>query len=117
MSPDILSDGTGELEPLPHLFVDGPFWKYRIGALSSEPRRMIGSENIVARSENGIFLRILHLFLDGSSQWMLGRNATSRANIIQLDENVIALLGPDKVRLRIKLIDHDYHLWFPKSMV
>lgn len=61
-------------------------WKqYRIGEQASESSAKPGAIDITAMLPDNICLNICHLVLDGSSQWVAGRNLTSRGNSLQID--------------------------------
>lgn len=62
-------------------------------------------------SSHGTILSIRHLVLDGSSQWVVGRNLTSRKNILQFDANVMIVPGAHNISVNLPLFDHELHIY------
>lgn len=77
---------------------------------------MFGPVLLTARRKSGLAPAIRHLVLDGSSQWVVGRNVTSRANILQLDGSCIELPGPHRGRVRLLLHEDKFHLYLDSSL-
>lgn len=60
-----------------------------------------------AITDDGNTLRINHLVLDGASQWVIGRNVTSRANIENVGRRALVFPLEGKEDL-ISLVDHRF---------
>ena len=58
---------------------------------------------------------ICHLFLEGSSQWIVGRNMTRRSDILHDGQNCIRFTAQDGTYEFVSLIDHDMHSYIPRS--
>lgn len=106
-----LVGGTVSLEDIPSELDGCIFWQFGNGEHASPRRRIIGSVvlNIVTDSMNRITIR--HLVIEGSSQWILGRNITLLCNIIHLGRH--ALQMPCGESEYISLIDFDRHSHVP----
>lgn len=101
---------NGNFEKLPELVLLRPFWKYGIGSHASKSRRIIGSVLISARSDQGDEINIRHLVIEGSSQWVTGRNVTQKCNIVRIGKNELEL--PDNSGT-ISLNNHDLNCYIP----
>lgn len=55
--------------------------------------------------QNGEQVRIRHLLIEGSSQWVVGRNVTSKCDIQHINGNFLKLPNGNKV----SLIEKDMH--------
>lgn len=58
-------------------------------------------------------LDIRHFVLDGSRQWIVGRNATSRANILLLDYQCLERPGSNGSHVRVPLYESNNHIYRP----
>eukprot|EP00171_Calliarthron_tuberculosum_P000101 IDg101t1 len=60
-------------------------------------------------------VRVRHLIIQGSSQWVIGRNVTKHCNIIHINGNKLQLPVKDDQdeNLTIELADHDMHCFVP----
>ena len=77
----IMPTWDGKLQPIPEPIADRPFWQYGKGQHASARRPILGSVMLSITSEEGTVINIRHLRIDGSSQWLIGRNVTTKANI------------------------------------
>ena len=114
----VCPEWTGELDPIPDAVADRPYWQYGIGDHSSQSKKIIGSVMFKARTHQGGFVQIRHLVIEGSSQWVVGRNVTNYCNILHIDENTL-ILPPDasgNSKGSITLVDHDMHTYIPHSV-
>ena len=77
------------INPIPSSLQGHTHWQYGTGRHSSAARRILGSIVLNALTDTGTTVNIRHLVLDGSSQWVIGRNVTSKANIRHLQNDAI----------------------------
>lgn len=66
---------------------------------------------------DGTSLLIRHLVLEGSGECSIGSNFTSSSIVIHLYDNYIIIPGPDSMRVAIRLIDNDDHLYLPCTLL
>lgn len=104
------------LDPIPEAFRDRPFWQYGAGKHSSDIRPIIGSVLVNIYAGKNVIIKVRHLVLSGSSQWVFGRNITSKSNIMQLNNAGMVIPGPDSERIRLPIIEHDMHIYLPLSL-
>lgn len=70
---------------------------------------------LIAVSDSGTLVNVRHLFIEGTSQWVIGRNVTCICSIIHIGHNVLQLpedpndADPDF----ISLVDHGLHSYVP----
>lgn len=107
---------TGELDPVLVQVAACPHWRYAEGSYASPSRFMIGSVHTAASTQSDVTLTICHCVHDGSSQWVSGRNVTSKANIPQLDGNSIELPNPSLGRLQLPFIERNSNLYLATSL-
>lgn len=67
----------------------------------------IGSVVLYLVTDSSSLIAVRHIVIEGSSQWILGRNITRRCNIIHLDRHVLQL--PCSKSEYISLIDFNRH--------
>lgn len=67
------------LDPIPSSMYQYKWWKFGSGKQSSAKRLITGSVNVTVMTDNNNTVRIIYLVLQGSSQWVVGKNA-SRAS-------------------------------------
>lgn len=77
---------NGILDPIPDATRDKPFRQYDTRTHANPRRKIIGSIMLSAIYNQSIPVEILHLFLEGSSQWVISRNATRSCNINHVDD-------------------------------
>ena len=77
---------------------------------------MLVSVLISAKSDQGVPLQIRHLIIEGSSQWVIGRNVTRFCNIHHFDRNCLMFRSPvsDEL-LSMSLYDVGDHCYLPFS--
>ena len=83
------------LTPIPDALDGHTHWQYGTEEHSSSRRRILGSVMFTATSDSGLNVFIRHLFLDGSSQWVIGKNVTQKANILQIGKNALQFIVDD----------------------
>jgi len=106
----VCPEWTGGYGMLPDIVKNRPYWQYGIGSHASKSRRIIGSVVITARSDQGGDVSIRHLVIQGSSQWIIGRNVTSSCNMVRIGRNVLELPGNSGT---VSLVNHDLHCYVP----
>ena len=89
-------------------------WQYGIGQHSSAPRRILGSVLLSAQADSGRKVNIRHLVLDGSSQWVIGRNVTSNANLIHVGKNALQIVK-DGITNHISMVNRKFLSYVPLS--
>ena len=67
----------------------------------------MGSIVLTTTSDKNIPVQITHLVLDGSAQWVIGRNVTSRSNIEHIEQNALVFVA-DGERDSISIIDDNF---------
>ena len=81
-----------EIDPMPSCLENATQWQYGSGEHSSAPRKILGSYVLTLISDNGNEVRIRHLVLDGSSQWVIGKNVTGKCDILHAKQNALSLI-------------------------
>ncbi|CAN8063104.1 unnamed protein product [Agarophyton chilense] len=87
----VCPDWNGNLDPIPDTIADRPNWQYGSGNHKSEPRRILGSIVLSARSNACNSANVRRVVVEGSTQWVIGRNVTQYCNIMHLHGNVFQL--------------------------
>lgn len=85
------TDADTELEDLPNTLRGKTHWQYGQGEHSSLSRKMLGSVILNLKTDSGTIVNIRHVVIEGSSQWVIGRNVTSIVNIIHIGRNAIEI--------------------------
>ena len=96
-----------ELDNIPKRLDVHTHWQYGTGEHSSPRRRILGSIVLTAIADSGRKVLITHLVLEGSSQWVIGRNVTRNANLEHIGRNAISFVV-DNVPESITLTDHQF---------
>ena len=107
----LLPNWDGVLDPIPDKLASRPFWQYGVGDHASQAKPILGSVLLQAVTDDGVPVSIRHLVIEGSSQWIIGRNVTRNVDIIHSNGNCLKL----KNGSIITLIDHDLHSYVPYS--
>ena len=118
IQPLIAPNWNGSFDPLPDSISDRPYWQYGSGQHSSDPRKIIGSVCLTVRSNAGRSVVIRHLVIDGSSQWVIGRNIVRKCNLLYDQQNILQLPAytDSGEREFIPLIDDDMHSYIAYEM-
>lgn len=95
------------LETIPESLKEHTHCQYGTGRHASPARRILESIVLTAESDNRNPVRITHLLLDGSSQWVIGRNVTRKANIEHINRNALVFMIGDH-RDYISLVYHNF---------
>jgi len=110
IQPMILPEWNGKFDALPDSIKERPFWQYGSGSHSSPFRKIIGSILIPGKSNEGADIYVRHLVIEGSTQWLIGRNLTNCCDIIRIGKNELVLPhGCGTITLK----DHDLHCFVP----
>lgn len=115
IQPFVVPDWNGSLDPLPEIIQDRPWWQYGQGRHASAAKRILGAVMITVTSDLGNPVQINHLIIDGSSQWIVGRNVTRRCKIDHMEDNKMELPKFNKTDPTdsISLVDYDLHSYIP----
>lgn len=118
IQPFLVPDWSGTFDPLPDTVIDRPCWQYGTGAHSSGVRKIVGSVFFSATSDQGYPIKIKHLIIEGSSQWVIGRNVTKYCDIIRIGGNALKLPveNDGSGATFISLVDHDLHCYIPHEV-
>jgi len=101
----VLPDWNNKLDPLPSTIASRPYWQYGTGEHSSDARKILGSVMLQACDDYGDKINIRHLVIDGSSQWVIGRNVTKHCDIQHIGGQFLNFPNGSK----ISLIERDMH--------
>lgn len=111
LAPYLLPAWNELYEPLPPDLADFPYCQYGSGEHASAARKMLGSVVLSATTNQGTIVNIRHLVIEGSSQWVVGRNVSRHCNIDHIYRN--ALILPASLESYISLVDHGFHSYIP----
>lgn len=95
------------LDPISAALSGYTSWQYGTGSHASQPRDILWSIVLTANTDNCNQVRIRHLVLDGSSQWVVGRNVTSKANIENIGRNALVFAANGKEDF-ISIVNHNF---------
>ena len=98
---------NSELDPLSDSISDRSHEQYGSGNHSSDSRPMLGSIIITACLNEETNVKIRHVAIDGSSQWMNGRNVTAKCDIKHSDGNYLKISND----LKISIQNFDLHFY------
>ena len=110
MQPLLLPKWNGKLDPVPDHLSSYKFWQYGSGEHASASRKIIGSVSLTAHTNNNHDVQIKHLIIEGSSQWVVGRNVTRRCNINHANGNTLQI---PQINDYISLADNNFHSHIP----
>eukprot|EP00171_Calliarthron_tuberculosum_P017605 IDg17605t1 len=109
----ILPTWSGKLDPIPNNISPVSYWQYGSGQHASDSRKILGSVMLPAKTNEDTIIYICHLIIQGSSQWVIGRNVTKMCNIVHFNGNYIQIPYPDGTTGTISLTDQEYHSFVP----
>lgn len=113
----IMLTWDGTLDELPDLIRSRPYWQYGNGQHASQKRRILGPAVLTTQSDQGIQINIRHLIIEGSSQWIIGRNVTQYADIIHVNGNYLRFSNTKSNEpVTLQLLNHDMHSYLPSDM-
>lgn len=96
---------------IPSAISSRPFWPYGRGNHSSEVRAIIGAIVLKAQKPEDVPVDITNLVLEGSSQWVLGKNVTDRCDIANIGESSLLLPGAEASIFRVTMTGQDMNLY------
>ena len=96
-----------KIDAIPQALGSHAHWQYGTGEPASPARRILGSIVLTATSDHGTPVRITHLVLEGSSQWVIGRNVTRKANIEHIGRNALVFYGDGECEY-ISIINYNF---------
>lgn len=111
LAPVLLPFWDKVYEPIPASVASCPLWQYGSGTHSSKARKIVGSVVLCATSDQGSPVEIRHLVIEGSSQWIIGRNVTRHCDIEHIRSNSLLLPGSDSHTISIE--DRGFHSYLP----
>lgn len=111
----ILTSFDGVINPIPEILSGLRQWQNGSGTYASAPRNILCSINLTFRTDGDNEVDICYLVLDGSSQWVIGRNVTSPCDIIHGQYNALLLYSNSSAADTFSLIDHEFHCFVPLS--
>ena len=91
LSPYLRTTRHERLDSLPAEIADRTHWQCSSGSHSSDSREMLDSVMISARFNDGTEINIRYIVINGSSQWLIGRNVTSKCDIIHTNWSYLKL--------------------------
>lgn len=56
-------------------------------------QKMLGSLFLSVQADSGTVIKIRHVVIEGSNQWVIGKNVTSMTNLIHIGKNAIEIMG------------------------
>ena len=112
LSPILRTNWNGALEALPESLSSYSFWQYSTDNHASSARRMLGSIFIYASLSDGSITNIRHVVIEGSSQWVVGRNVNFKCEIVHSNGNYLKLPN----NLRIPIEDVHMHSFSPSYL-
>ena len=95
-----------------------PYWQHGIGEHSSQSNKIIGSVLIDLEADQENTIRIRHLVIQGSSQWIIGRYSTKNCNILRMNGSQMQLptLTSSRKHMSICPVNYDLHCYIPLSV-
>lgn len=95
------------LDPITAALSGCTSWQYETGNHASQPRNILESIMLTSNTDNGSQARIRHSVLVGSSQCVVGRNVTSKADIENIGRNALVSAANGKEDL-ISIKNHSF---------
>ena len=96
-----------EMGPVPSALNGHGHWRYGTGQHSSPIRKFLGSIVLNATADSGRTVEITHWLLESSSQWVIGRKVTRKANLEHIGTNAIMFFVHGNSE-SISLTDHAF---------
>lgn len=110
LQPILLPNWKGTMHAVPDVLQDYSYWQYGNGDHSSDPRRILGSVPLCIKTDEGNVMSVRHLIIEGSSQWVIGRNVTMKCNIQHIGGNKLVLRDSNDTE---QLRDVGFHSYLP----
>ena len=95
IASDLLPNWNGDLDIIPTFLEGRTKWQYSAGEPCSVESDVLGCVVLNAISDDSSYVMIRHGVLKGSSQWVLGRNVTTKGYILHAECNKLRLLRGD----------------------
>lgn len=89
-------DANLKILPIEKSLNGHPRWEYIIGDHFSPSRNILGSLIIAFKSDKSFLEAITHLVLEVSSERVICRSLTGKANLEHVDKNAISILGKNQ---------------------
>ncbi len=112
ISPFLSTNWNGALEAFPQSLSGYSFWQYGTSNHATSARGMLGSIFISACLSDGSFINVRDVFIEGSSQWVVGRNVTSKCDVVHSNGNYLKLLN----NLKIPIKNVHMHSFLPSRL-
>ena len=116
LHPQLIPEWDGTLEDIPDSVKDRPFWQYGSGEHASPRRRILGSVIFSTLSDQGTPMKIRHLVMEGSSQWLIDRNVTCSCIINHATGNYLEFYVSDSETNNLSMTDFENHSYLPASV-
>lgn len=88
-----------------------PSWQYGVGEHSSDISPMLGSVVLNENSEYDTTINVRLMVLSRSSEWVFGRNITSKINIMQLKNMCTEIPGHGKEIIRLPIFEYGMNIY------
>lgn len=95
------------LDPNPILLRDYSKLRYGNGSHSSRARKILGSIVLTAFSDRKIPINITHIVLEGSSQWVIGKQVTRKCKIDHMSRHALLFFN-GRCMDSISIVDHEF---------
>lgn len=103
-----------QIDPIPRSLQGFSYFQYGTGSHASQSRKILGSVVLTAYSDSNRPIDITHIVLRGSSQWIVGRNVTRKADIQHINGNALVFcVGELDERDSIKLFNDKFLSYIP----
>lgn len=96
-------------DPIPRQLASYKYWKYGVGSQSSSKRLIMVYVVLNCRSDLKCQISIRHLVIQGSSQWLIGRNMKLPCNHLRIKINRIQFSVSNGVQYYLSMIDSAPH--------
>lgn len=94
-------------DPIPYALPGVSRFKYGTGAHSSMSRKMLGSIVLTATSVSGTKMKIRHMVIEGSSQWIVRKNVTSKVKIDHIERNALLFWNYHNLD-SLRFVEHNF---------
>lgn len=108
---------TGGHVALSTYFSDCSRWQDEIGDHDSESHHIPGSIVLDSITPDGATLKIIHLGLDGWSQWVVSRNVSSRSYIMLLHGNWMIVVDASGAWRQLPPSQYNFYLYLRLSLL
>lgn len=106
---DLGLDFPKHYDPIPRSLNGFSYFQYGTGSHSSQSKRILDSVVLTAYSDSNRPIRITHIVLSGSSQWIIVINVTGKADIQHINRNALVFCTGDSGEIdSIKLLNDEF---------